>query len=312
MKHLIVSILCWVIFCGNISSENLFNKWKSAVDSRSSASSYVQSESISSVDIRNQIYYIGPKDVLEITVLSLKEFEKKGFGDELAFIVNEEGYVNVPLVGLVKAEGKTTAQLISSLKDSFKKFVTRPQVSVVVQKYRSKLVHVLGKVFNNGAIPIRHEKTSLFEIISEAGGFSSKMPSVEGIALNAPDMRHVYVIRNNRKYVVNLYDRLVNEKDDTPFFVEAGDKVFVPEPLETISVLGGVRKAGSFEIKSGLTLLQAIALAGSFTEAARRDQIKVIRLGEARPTHVNAVRIFEGKEDDFVLVNGDIIYVAEW
>lgn len=259
------------------------------------------------------VYYLGRGDILEITVLSLKEFEKKGIsGDELDFIINDQGMVNVPLVGLIKAEGLTTEELTKELMKSFKQFVTVPQISVVVKQYRSKLVHVLGKVFNNGAIPLRHEGTSLFEVIAEAGGFSAKMPSVEGVILNAPDMRNIFVIRNNRKYVVNMYDRLTNLKDDEPFIMEAGDKVFVPEPLEIISVLGGVRRAGSFELKSGLTFLQAVALSGSFTEQARRDQVRIVRKDSAEVIRVNALNIIQGRDSDPILQPGDVIYVAEW
>ncbi len=258
------------------------------------------------------IYKIGPRDGLEIVVQGVKEFERKGFGDELEFVVTDDGHVNVPLVGLIKAEGLTTTELTRKLEKAYTKYVTQPQVSVVVKRYRSRLVYVLGKVFQNGAIPIRHEKTTLFEIIAEAGGFSSKMPSVEGLILNEPDMRNVYVIRNNKKYVVNLYDRLINKSDDEPFFVQAEDRVFVPEPVETVSVLGGVKKSGNFNLKSGLTLLQAVALAGSFTENARRDAVQVLRKNEKELVRVNAVRIFEGREPDFALKAGDVIYVAEW
>lgn|GEM_PF-1008687 len=258
------------------------------------------------------LYYIGPRDVLEITVLSLKEFERKGLGDELEFVVNEDGHVNVPLVGLVLAKGRTASELIKDLSKKFRKYVTNPQVSVVVKVYRSKLVHVLGKVFNNGTIPLRHEQTTLFEVLADAGGFSSKLPSLEGIALNQPDMRHVFVIRQGRKHVVNLYDQLIDPNSDTPFYMEAGDKVFVPEPVETVSILGGVKRAGSFELKTGMTLLQAIALAGSFVEDARRDQVQVMRKGQKNALRVNAVRIFEGKDADFSLQGGDVIYVGEW
>lgn len=273
--------------------------------------SHVQEVSISK-DLVDRKYYLGARDILEITVMGLKEFERKGLGDELEFVINENGYVNVPLVGLVKAEGKTSSKLTKILTQRFKKYVTEPQVSVVIRHYRSKLVHVLGKVYDNGAIALKYENTTLFEVLAEAGGFSSKLPSLEGIALNQPDMRNVYVIRQNKKYVVNIYDRLIDKADDNPFFVKPGDKIFVPEPVQTISVLGGVKKAGSFELKSGLSLLQAIAMAGSFVEDSRRDQVQIIRQGVKSPMTVNAVRIVQGRAEDVKLKPGDVVYVAEW
>ena len=90
----------------------------------------------------------------------------------LEFVINENGYVNVPLVGLVKAEGETSSKLTQSLTKRFRKYVTEPQVSVVIRHYRSKLVHVLGKVYDN-AIALKYENTTLFEVLAEAGGFSS-------------------------------------------------------------------------------------------------------------------------------------------
>ncbi len=273
--------------------------------------SHVHEVSISR-DLVDRKYYLGPRDVLEITVLGLEEFERKGLGDELEFVVNENGFVNVPLVGLVKALGETSTKLTKSLTQRFKKYVTLPQVSVVIRHYRSKLVHVLGKVYNNGAIALKYENTTLFEVLAEAGGFSSKLPSLEGIALNQPDMRNVYVIRKNKKYIVNIYDRLIDKADDKPFFVKPGDKIFVPEPVQTVSVLGGVKKAGSFELKSGLSLLQAIAMAGSFVEDSRRDKVKIIREGIKSPMTINAVRIVNGRAKDVKLEPGDVIYVAEW
>ena len=33
-------------------------------------------------DLVDRKYYLGPRDILEITVIGLKEFERKGLGDE--------------------------------------------------------------------------------------------------------------------------------------------------------------------------------------------------------------------------------------
>lgn len=309
MKHSIVFLLLITVFFANskpIEETSIFKKRYQTLKNKYQTVVPLQEGEM------DWTYYIGPRDILEITVMELTEFERKGLGDELLFPVNDNGDVNLPLVGLVQAKGKTASELMMDLTNKFKKYVTVPQVSVVVNKYRSKLVHVLGKVFQNGSIPLRHEKTTLFEVIAEAGGFSSKLPTLEGVALNQPDMRHVYVIRDGKKYVVNLYDSLIDRTRDDPFYMEPGDKVFVPEPVETVSVLGGVKKAGSFELKTNFTLMQALALAGSFVEDSRRDLVKIIRKGEKEPLQVNAVRIFEGRDSDVLLKPGDIVYVAEW
>jgi polysaccharide export outer membrane protein len=66
---------------------------------------------------------------------------------------------------------------------------------------------------------------------------------------------------------------------------------FIAEPVVTvivkeinspkISVFGEVRKPDVFPIKQRMTVLNAIALAGGFTEFAKRDRVIVIRAGSS-------------------------------
>jgi polysaccharide export outer membrane protein len=80
-----------------------------------------------------------------------------------------------------------------------------------------------------------------------------------------------------------------------------------------ISVLGAVENPGNFEARSGLTVVQAIGLAGGFTALANRDGTFVTRRVEGRltryPVHID--RITRGEEEDFQLQAQDIVYVPE-
>lgn len=85
---------------------------------------------------------------------------------------------------------------------------------------------------------------------------------------------------------------------------------------QTFVVLGQVRKPGTYEIPPGarsLTLLEAISMAGGFSEIANIKKIKVMRKGEGRTEviHANAEAIIRGEEPDIELKDGDIIHVAE-
>lgn len=82
----------------------------------------------------------------------------------------------------------------------------------------------------------------------------------------------------------------------------------------TVIVLGQVVKPGKFPLTPGLTLLQAISLAGGLTAIANDDRVSLSRKAgkDATKTVTLSVdRITEGKAEDVLLQSGDRIYVYE-
>ncbi len=81
-----------------------------------------------------------------------------------------------------------------------------------------------------------------------------------------------------------------------------------------VTVLGQVQKPGSFPHTAGLSLLQAISLAGGFTSIANLDRVNLTRVkpsGGATTVVLSANAIMEGKSVDFPLQAEDRIYVYE-
>jgi len=90
--------------------------------------------------------------------------------------------------------------------------------------------------------------------------------------------------------------------------------VFVKEyASKRITVSGAVGKDGNFPITPGLTLVQAISLAGGFTPLASQNDVAVTRRvdGKLKRYRIRVEDISEGRADDFILQAGDIIYVPE-
>src|SRR2546425_11364549 len=68
-----------------------------------------------------------------------------------------------------------------------------------------------------------------------------------------------------------------------------------------VSVLGEVKTPGMYKIKDRATVLDAVALAGGFTEYAKRDKVTVIRVeanGDQRHIKVNLDDQIKGKRAD--------------
>ena len=81
-----------------------------------------------------------------------------------------------------------------------------------------------------------------------------------------------------------------------------------------ISVLGEVRKPDVYSIKHKITVLDAIALAGGFTEFAKRDKVLVLRNGNGSSGQqriaLNLKRLLkDGGGEVFYLEPSDTVYV---
>ncbi|NOZ85833.1 MAG: polysaccharide export protein [Deltaproteobacteria bacterium] len=90
--------------------------------------------------------------------------------------------------------------------------------------------------------------------------------------------------------------------------------VFVKEfNSKKIYVFGQVKKPGTFKYDNGMTIVQAITLAGGFTPVAAPNKTSVTRvMGKKEVRFTLAVeKIGEGTAKNFKLLPGDIIFVPE-
>ena len=79
-----------------------------------------------------------------------------------------------------------------------------------------------------------------------------------------------------------------------------------------VAVVGAVKTAGRYELKSPMTVLEAIALAQGFTDFAARDRIVVLRQNGGTTTRIpfNYRKIADGMEqENFFVRPGDIVVV---
>lgn len=101
---------------------------------------------------------------------------------------------------------------------------------------------------------------------------------------------------------------------DPEVVIEVTEK-FAAEEEKSVVLLGQVRSPGTYPFPKGekFTLLQAIALAGGFTDVANIKRIKIVRGGKeaSRLIKANAEDIISGRTPDIVLENGDVVNVAE-
>ncbi len=113
--------------------------------------------------IVTQEYWIGPEDVLDITVWRNADLSKQ-------VLVRPDGRVSLPLIGDITAVGKTAAELAEAISAKLKEFKENPQVSIVVKEVNSYAIYVLGEVARPAKYPLK-SKTTILQAITLAGGF---------------------------------------------------------------------------------------------------------------------------------------------
>jgi polysaccharide export outer membrane protein len=80
-----------------------------------------------------------------------------------------------------------------------------------------------------------------------------------------------------------------------------------------VFVFGEVQKPGTFVYEDGMTVIQAVTLAGGFTKTASQNGTSVTRLvdGQEAKLKVPVQDIALGKAANFLLRPGDIVFVPE-
>lgn len=84
----------------------------------------------------------------------------------LSYVVDEEGFINFPVVGRLKVGGLTTAETAKLLTAEISKDVKDPYVRVQLAKFK---VNVMGEVAQPGMQEIRTERYSILDALAAAG-----------------------------------------------------------------------------------------------------------------------------------------------
>jgi polysaccharide export outer membrane protein len=130
-------------------------------------------------------YAIGSGDVLSIVVWDHPELAGNGLNTGApsqaaipagptpappGFVVDHQGRIQFPLIGMVGVDGLTEEQARALLTTRLAKYLANPNVTLRVQSYRSKRVYIDGEVKSPGLQAINDIPMTLVEALNRAGG----------------------------------------------------------------------------------------------------------------------------------------------
>ena len=156
---------------------------------------------------------IGAQDVLDINVWKEPDLSR-------AVPVRPDGKISLPLLNDVQAAGLTPSQLAAQIATSLNRFLTNPQVTIMVSQINSQRIYILGEVGRAGAYTLLPGMTVL-QALSNAGGFTS-----------FANTKKIYVLRQEnskqQKLFFNYKDVIDGKQSSQNIELKPSDTIVVP------------------------------------------------------------------------------------
>jgi polysaccharide export outer membrane protein len=265
---------------------------------------------------RQPDYEIGPGDVLKVVVIGQSQMTGD-FAIDPEGMVNFPilGKIKASQHTTLELERKMTTLLADGI-------LRRPQVSVSVIEYGSQRVFVAGEVSRPGRYPLKADRTLLallgdvgqlganvgHEVIvirppssvaaggvttstsaaeptatpnasSGAAGSGSSTADPTGAAVpSVPGLP--FVAAGSEVFRVSLLE-LQSGNPEKNVALKTGDTVYFPKASQ-VYVMGSVARPGPYRYQEGMTVLQALTLAGGVTDRGSQGRTKVVRMVDGK------------------------------
>jgi polysaccharide biosynthesis/export protein len=165
---------------------------------------------------------IQKNDILGITITSLSLEASAIFNTTDKILVNSDGNIQLPVLGVIKAAGLTKSELKSNITNELlqKKLLVGPTVNI---QFLNNRIVMLGEVGHPGILPFTNERLSIVEAIGLAGD----MPV-------SANKQNVLLIReeNGRKIFRHL-DLTSSTIFASPYFYLKSNDVVYVQPSKT-------------------------------------------------------------------------------
>lgn len=245
-------------------------------------------------------YRIGPGDQILIEVWNRERLTGE-------HVVGPFGKITLPLTGVFNIGGLDAGEAASQIRSLYQKYYDDPIVTVKILKYLNNKVYVLGRVSNPGVIHFNGDGT-LLEALSLAGGLPTRDKTIF--------LSKCYIVRGKEQIIwIDLLQLLQKANVKLNIRLTNDDIIYIPESMDAaIFLMGEVKTPGAYQIQtSGMTILDAIGLAGGPTENGNINQIRLIReMKEEKGVKIvdlDALLTHGDYSHNYLLNDNDIIYI---
>lgn len=216
-----------------------------------------------SANISTPLVKLGIGDTVSMLVFGKPDLSTKT-------VIADDGSVQLPLIGPVHVAGLSPSEAAEVVTKAYQsgEFLVNPQVTITLETGTSQQVSVLGAVGAPGRYPVE-SRTSVFDLLAIAGG--KTVDSAEVLYL-------VRIEADGR--VSRLPIDLSSLADPTKEFpiikFQGGDTIYVPQAPQ-VFIYGEVGKPGEYKLQPGMSLVEALTIAGGVTRRGSTSRIEIKR-----------------------------------
>lgn len=219
-------------------------------------------------------YRIAQGDILSIVLIGYPDIAPLTAGNQsnqyaAGYPVDQQGFVQFPLVGRVKAGGLSVPQFTASLRGQLQRYLKYSDPQVKIISYRGNKFFIDGEVKQPGEFNIADVPISLYSAISMAGG-----------ATPTGDSNSIVLNRQGVTYNIGLQSLRQMGSSANNIYVQDGDSIHVnSQSRNKVYILGEFGKVEPVPIlEQGLSLAQVLGeSSGLNSNTANAAKIYVVR-----------------------------------
>ncbi len=255
-------------------------------------------------------YRISQGDILGISLVGYPEITPPAVNESnpyaSGFPVDQQGFVQFPLIGRIKASGLSVPQFTANLRGQLQRYLKHSDPQVKVINYLGNKFFIDGEVRQPGEFAITDAPVSLLSAISMAGG-----------ATPVGDSNNIVLNRNGRSYSLGLQSLQKIGKSGSQIYLQDGDSIHVNSlSRKQVYVLGELGRIAPIPIpEQGLNLAHVLGQSGGLdATTANAAKIYIVR-DNPQSVLTNIYYIDMQTVTNFALANrfemhpNDIVYV---
>lgn len=191
-------------------------------------------------------YRIAQGDILGIVLVGYPDMAAAGAN---GYPVDQQGFVQFPLIGRIKATGLSVPQFTDTLRSRLQRYLKYSDPQVKIINYRGNKFFIDGEVKQPGEFTIDDAPVSLYSAISRAGG-----------ATETGDSNSIVLNRKGRNYNIGLQELRQIGSSGNQIYIQDGDSIHVnSQSRNKVYVLGEFGQVKPVPIlEQGLSLAQVI------------------------------------------------------
>ena len=252
-------------------------------------------------------YKLSAGDVLSIYLWAYPEISGESTDPKNGYQIDQQGYIQFPMIGRYKAAGKSLSQVNQELRSQLSRYLKTPDVIARVLSYQGQRFSVQGNVARGGQFFLSDQPTSVYSALGLAGGINTEKGDNTSITLVRQGQTYNLNAIQLEKAGLSLHNLLIQPNDTLYINSRENQKIYV---------MGESGKNQSLPLRDqGMSLSDVLGESlGLNPLSASRSKIYVVRNTPNNISteiyHLDLTSIGDfGLANQFQMRSNDIVYV---